>query len=44
MRLCGIRDLMKDASPDYLNTSDIDRYVVRGGHPYARKIWKRKDH
>ncbi|KAH6894242.1 putative mitochondrial cytochrome b2 [Thelonectria olida] len=43
MRLCGISDLMKHASPEYVNTSDIDKYVIRGGHPYARKILKRGD-
>ncbi|KAH6880518.1 mitochondrial cytochrome b2-like protein [Thelonectria olida] len=37
MRLCGMTDLIKDASPDYVNTSDIDHHVIKGGHPYARR-------
>lgn len=37
MRLCGMTDLMRDASPDYVNTSDIDHHVTKGGHPYAKK-------
>ncbi|KPM38013.1 hypothetical protein AK830_g8559 [Neonectria ditissima] len=41
MRLCGIADLMKDAHPDFINTSDIDHYVVKGGHPYALKVQNR---
>ncbi|KAF4445545.1 putative CYB2-L-lactate dehydrogenase (cytochrome b2) [Fusarium austroafricanum] len=37
MRLCGITDLA-DASPDFVNTLDIDHLVRVGGHPYARKV------
>lgn len=37
MRLCGLTDLA-DASPDYVNTSDVDHLVRVGGHPYARKV------
>ncbi|KAF9769870.1 hypothetical protein IL306_012641 [Fusarium sp. DS 682] len=37
MRLCGLTDLA-DASPDYINTADIDHLVRVGGHPYARKV------
>ncbi|KAF4966005.1 hypothetical protein FSARC_6260 [Fusarium sarcochroum] len=37
MRLCGITDLA-DASPDYVNTSDIDHLVRVGGHSYARRL------
>ncbi|KAI7767060.1 hypothetical protein ACKAV7_005342 [Fusarium commune] len=37
MRLCGLTDLA-DASPDYVNTSDVDHLVRVGGHPYVRKV------
>ncbi|KAK7398713.1 hypothetical protein QQX98_011912 [Neonectria punicea] len=40
-RLCRITDLMKDANPDHVNTADIDYYVFKGGHPYARKNFNR---
>ncbi|KAH7161596.1 putative mitochondrial cytochrome b2 [Dactylonectria macrodidyma] len=40
MRLCGMTDLMEDAHPDYVNTTNIDHCVLRGGHPYARKARK----
>ncbi|KAF4331838.1 CYB2-L-lactate dehydrogenase (cytochrome b2) [Fusarium beomiforme] len=41
MRLCGLMELA-DASPDYVNTADIDHLVRIGGHPYARKV-RRQD-
>ncbi|KAH7013248.1 mitochondrial cytochrome b2-like protein [Ilyonectria destructans] len=40
MRLCGMTDLMKNAHPDYVNTADIDHYVLKRGHPYAQKMLK----
>ncbi|KAH7130018.1 mitochondrial cytochrome b2-like protein [Dactylonectria estremocensis] len=40
MRLCGMTDLMADAHPDYVNTTNIDHCVLRGGHPYAKKSRK----
>jgi L-lactate dehydrogenase (cytochrome) len=42
MRLCGMTDLMRDASPDYLNTAELDPLVFGGRHPYARKVAKVK--
>ncbi|KAF7521541.1 hypothetical protein G7054_g12418 [Neopestalotiopsis clavispora] len=38
MRLCGITDLMRDASPDFVNTNDLDHLVPALAHPYARKV------
>ena len=37
MRLCGMTDLMRDAHPDYVNTSELDVLVPGWKHPYARK-------
>lgn len=40
MRLCGISDLSQ-ATPDMLNTTELDVYLKRGSdarHPYARKV------
>ncbi|KAK2593088.1 hypothetical protein QQS21_009218 [Conoideocrella luteorostrata] len=37
MRLCGMTDLMRDAGPDFLNTSPVDHLVCRGPHPYIRR-------
>ncbi|RMD42353.1 hypothetical protein DV735_g2808, partial [Chaetothyriales sp. CBS 134920] len=37
MQLCGMTDLMRDASPQYVNTGAIDALVRQGGHPYARE-------
>ncbi|OAA53863.1 cytochrome b2 [Cordyceps fumosorosea ARSEF 2679] len=34
MRLCGMTDLMADASPRYLNTKLVDGYVVDGRDSY----------
>lgn len=42
MRLCGLTDLMRDASPDFVNTADIDHLVPGPRHPYARKVNKMK--
>lgn len=38
MRLCGMSDLMRDAGPDHVNTSELDALVFRKRHPYARKV------
>ena len=38
MRLCGIKDLMREADPDFLNTAELDMLVSSEHHPYARKI------
>ena len=35
--LCGMTDLMRDASPKYVNTTDLDHLVPSRDHPYARK-------
>ena len=37
MQLCGLTDLMRDASPQYVNTGEIDALVRKGSHPYARE-------
>jgi hypothetical protein len=37
MRLCGIADL-SEASPDFVNTAELDPLVPQSRHPYARKI------
>ncbi|RMZ84311.1 hypothetical protein DV738_g508, partial [Chaetothyriales sp. CBS 135597] len=37
MQLCGMTDLMRDASPQYVNTGEVDALVRQGGHPYARE-------
>ena len=38
MQLCGMTDLMRDASPQYINTGEIDHLVRQGSrHPYARE-------
>ncbi|KAF7520539.1 hypothetical protein G7054_g12739 [Neopestalotiopsis clavispora] len=38
MRLCGITDLMRDASPEFVNTNELDRIIPSSSHPYAKKI------
>ncbi|KAH8886573.1 hypothetical protein GQ53DRAFT_727570 [Thozetella sp. PMI_491] len=38
MKLCGITNLMRDASPDYVNTNDINHLVPGLKHPFAEKI------
>ncbi|KAH6604575.1 hypothetical protein Trco_006282 [Trichoderma cornu-damae] len=38
MRLCGMTDLMRDAHPDFVNTSRLDFMVPGLKHPYARKV------
>ncbi|KAL7909109.1 FMN-dependent dehydrogenase domain-containing protein [Trichoderma velutinum] len=40
MRLCGMTDLMRDAHPDFVNTSTLDLMVPGLKHPYARKVNK----
>ncbi|KAL7810333.1 FMN-dependent dehydrogenase domain-containing protein [Trichoderma aethiopicum] len=40
MRLCGMADLMRDAHPDFVNTSSLDFMVPGLKHPYARKVNK----
>jgi L-lactate dehydrogenase (cytochrome) len=40
MRLCGMTDLMRDAHPDFVNTSSLDFMVPGLRHPYARKVNK----
>ncbi|UKZ75056.1 hypothetical protein TrVFT333_002728 [Trichoderma virens FT-333] len=40
MRLCGMTDLMRDAHPDFVNTSSLDLMVPGLKHPYARKVNK----
>ncbi|EGR45086.1 uncharacterized protein TRIREDRAFT_69081 [Trichoderma reesei QM6a] len=40
MRLCGMTDLMRDAHPDFVNTSSLDFMVPGLKHPYARKVNK----
>lgn len=42
MQLCGLTDLMRDASPQYVNTGKIDALVREGKHPYARERKKLK--
>ncbi|CAK7240715.1 MAG: hypothetical protein STHCBS139747_002162 [Sporothrix thermara] len=43
MQLCGLTNLMRDASPEYVNTGDIDHMVAGPCHPYARKpVWPAK--
>ena len=44
MQLCGLTHLMRDASPDYVNTGDIDHMVMSSlHHPYAKKpVWPAK--
>ncbi|KAM3414783.1 hypothetical protein BST61_g9934 [Cercospora zeina] len=37
MRLCGMTNLVRDASPDFVNTSGIDHLVPSWTHPYAVK-------
>ncbi|OAA67794.1 cytochrome b2 [Akanthomyces lecanii RCEF 1005] len=37
MRLCGMKDLMSDASPRYLNTKLVDGYVADRKHEYLRE-------
>lgn len=37
MRLCGMTDLMADASPTYLNTAQVDAFVAGRKHPYLRE-------
>jgi L-lactate dehydrogenase (cytochrome) len=34
-------DLMRDASPEYVNTNDLDYLVPDVQHPYARKHVRR---
>ena len=41
MKLVGIQDLFRDASPDYLVTSEVDHLISTGRHPYARKTIKK---
>ncbi|KAJ4157927.1 uncharacterized protein LMH87_008482 [Akanthomyces muscarius] len=41
MRLCGMTDLMSDASPRYLNTKLVDGYVADRKHEYLREPSKR---
>ncbi|ETN45257.1 uncharacterized protein HMPREF1541_09088 [Cyphellophora europaea CBS 101466] len=36
MQLCGLTDLMRDASAQYVNTGEVDGLVRKGGHPYIR--------
>jgi L-lactate dehydrogenase (cytochrome) len=42
MRLCGMTDLMRDAHPDFVNTSEVDYLVPSFQHPYARKVARRE--
>lgn len=37
MRLCGMTDLMADASPRFLNTKPVDGYVAGREHEYLRE-------
>lgn len=41
-QLCGIQDLIRDASPEFVNTSEIDALVRGRQHPYAKKIKRRQ--
>ncbi|PVI02988.1 mitochondrial cytochrome b2-like protein [Periconia macrospinosa] len=38
MQLCGMTDLIRDSSPDYVNTCQIDHLVPSKRHSYLRKI------
>ncbi|KAG5920460.1 hypothetical protein E4U42_006195 [Claviceps africana] len=38
MQLCGMTDLFRDASADFLNTCPVDHLVVRGPHPYVGRF------
>ncbi|CAK7213203.1 hypothetical protein SBRCBS47491_001722 [Sporothrix bragantina] len=43
MQLCGLANLMRDSSPEFVNTGDIDHMVSGLRHPYAKRpVWPAK--